>query len=111
MLPIPEIEAMVNHHVIHVYVILCYSGPLWVYWTYVFERFMSTLVRNISDRSRKLYTISVLYYTNCILCRPGSIDVYQLGTGNGTHTLLADNAYQPEGRTRTPRARHASLSS
>jgi hypothetical protein len=51
-LPIPEVEAMVNHHVVHIHIVLGYGGPLWVYWTYVFERFMSTLVRNITDRSR-----------------------------------------------------------
>jgi hypothetical protein len=50
-LPAPEIQAMVNHQLIHIYVSKLKDGPLWQYWTYVFERFMATLVRCITDRS------------------------------------------------------------
>jgi hypothetical protein len=70
LLPAPEAEAMVNHHVVHIYEQLLDGGPLWTYWTYVFERFMSNLVRSITDRSRmyihnctQLYTIVYVLYT------------------------------------------------
>jgi hypothetical protein len=62
LLPGPEGEAMVNHHLVHIYIELLDGGPLFVHWTYVFERFMSSLVRNITDRS-SMYC--ALYAPNC----------------------------------------------
>jgi hypothetical protein len=50
-LPAPEGQATINHHLIHIWDQIVEFGPAWSSWTYIFERFLSRLVRKITNRS------------------------------------------------------------
>jgi hypothetical protein len=51
LLPHPEAQALINHHLVEIWDQVLEFGPAWSYWTYIFERFLSRLVRKITNRA------------------------------------------------------------
>jgi hypothetical protein len=61
-LPAPEIEALVNHHLLEIWDQVVEFGSAWSHWTYIFERFLSRLVRKITLRSGIILYYLILFY-------------------------------------------------
>jgi len=49
--PGPEGKAMVNHGLIEIWQAVLEWGPLWTHWTYIFERFLASLTRKMTNRA------------------------------------------------------------